>query len=138
MRVIITGSRYMEQADEHLIKYALESLTIPGSYGYHVTDLIVVHGDCPTGCDMLAETRVCPALGVKTEPHLAKWGKYGPKAGMLRNKEMAELGASWCLAFWDGRIYKCGTHDMIVQATEYGIHTKIIPIKKPEHMRAKE
>lgn len=87
-RVLVTGSR--EWADCYTIYRALQRLSEKHS-------IIVVHGDCPTGADHLAE-RAARKLGVPTERHPADWS-LGKKAGPLRNQKMVDLGADLCLAF---------------------------------------
>ena len=48
----------------------------------------------------------------------ADWGKYGKKAGIIRNRAMAEY-ADALLAYWDGK--SSGTRNMIEIARELGL-----------------
>lgn len=90
-RILVTGSRSFPYAD--LIERDLTILAEKWP-----EDTILVHGDCPTGADAIAE-RVWTGLGRKTEKHPADWEKYAKYAGPKRNKEMVELGADLCLAY---------------------------------------
>ena len=67
---------------------------------------VIVHGACPTGADAMARDWVRRGLGrpfsAVEEPHPAIWrpfGIYNPHAGLIRNREMVNLGADLCLAF---------------------------------------
>jgi hypothetical protein len=93
-RVLVTGSR--DWTDEHAIFVALaawwEKLgREPGT--------LLVHGDCPTGADAIAD-RIWRGWGLPVMPRPALWGVWGKKAGPLRNKHMVyDIGANVCLAF---------------------------------------
>ena len=56
--------------------------------------------------------------------HHANWDRYGSRAGVIRNYEMARAGADLCIACWDGT--STGTKNMIDQARKYGIPVEII------------
>lgn len=68
--------------------------------------LTIVHGFCPRGADQFTHLW-CNAtdrggwepLTIVEETHPAEWRKYGKCAGIIRNVEMVELGADFCLAF---------------------------------------
>lgn len=104
-RILVTGSR--DWADPFTIWDALDAkaaLIIPAGYRM----LTIVHGDCPTGADSIAQDwtmfphvfeSVPPLLTVLNEPHPADWAKWHNAAGPKRNKLMVELGADVCLAF---------------------------------------
>lgn len=106
MRVIVCGSR--EWTDREQIADRLFDLP-PGS--------TIVHGGAK-GADRIAHQEG-QKLGHYPEPHPADWEQRGKRAGVLRNEEMAALGADLCLAFWDGR--SRGTADMIDRAEKHGI-----------------
>jgi hypothetical protein len=89
MRILVTGSRDWDD-----IATVLNALIV-ASNGQPVT---VVHGACPTGADKIADD-LCAAFRVPAERHPADWGKYGKRAGFVRNAEMVALGADVCLAF---------------------------------------
>jgi hypothetical protein len=65
--------------------------------------LLLVHGACPKGADMLADRwamrRAADGWRVTVERHPADWGKFGKRAGFVRNSEMARRGADRCEAF---------------------------------------
>ncbi|WP_208023937.1 SLOG family protein [Mycobacterium marinum] len=107
-RILITGSR--EWTDVDRIRSAID-LYRPRGGG----QCIIVHGDCPSGADEIAD-RICRCEGWHVERHPAEWeracdeschhkprirrGKpYCPMAGHLRNQKMVDLGADVCLAF---------------------------------------
>lgn len=75
----------------------------------------VVHGDA-RGADTLAKEwaqRAAIPRRVEVEAHPADWSKHGKRAGPIRNRKMADVGADLCIAFPGGR----GTSDMILKAT---------------------
>ena len=92
-RLLITGSRDWE--DEEAVRFEIAGMTMlhPG--------LVVVHGACPTGADAMA-AKTCRDIGIRQEPHPARWrvtGKLDRSAGFRRNAEMVALGAGTCIAF---------------------------------------
>lgn len=95
-RVLVTGSR--DWSDAVVLSWALTRTAIDPETRLLRPDLVVVHGDCPTGADAMAQS-FCEFLGVPTERHPADWSKYGRGAGPIRNQEMVDLGADLCLAF---------------------------------------
>jgi hypothetical protein len=122
VKVIITGGRNWEGylAADKIIN-VLEGL-------HHLSstldqDLQIVHGDCPTGADAIAD-RWCRRRDIFVHPVPAQWSTYGRAAGPVRNQEMADMGADMCVAFLmpDSR----GTRDMIVKAEAAGILTFVI------------
>jgi hypothetical protein len=111
MRVIVCGSRRWRDRGRIIARLA----DLPG-------DSTVVHGHA-AGADKIAHQEA-QKLGLLVEPHPADWDRYGKRAGIVRNCEMAELDADLCIAFWDGR--SAGTRHMIETATLYGIPVEII------------
>jgi YspA, cpYpsA-related SLOG family len=111
VRVIVCGSRRWRDRD--MIADRLSDLPV---------DSIIVHG-AAGGADSIAHQEA-QKLGLLVEPHPARWEELGKRAGYVRNKEMAELGADLCLAFWDGR--SKGTMHMVDLAEEYGIPFELI------------
>lgn len=67
------------------------------------------------GVDSLGE-RLAQSCGIKLTRFPADWEKYGKKAGMIRNAQMAEY-ADGLIAFWDGK--SPGTNNMINQMKRY-------------------
>lgn len=112
MRIIITGSRHLDDYDlvyRALLRYAGRN------------NVTVVHGGAP-GADTLA-AEIAEGLGFNVESYPADWS-IGKKAGPLRNQHMVDLGAKICLAFptADSR----GTWDCVNRAKDAGIKVKII------------
>ena len=70
--------------------------------------LVFISGGC-RGADMLGE-RYARDNGYEIKRFLADWDKYGPAAGPIRNKEMAQA-ADCVICFWDGK--SAGTKSMI-------------------------
>lgn len=110
-RVIVCGSRTWR--DREIIHDRLSKLP-PGT-------TIVVGG--ALGADTIAEEEAY-VLGHKVELHKAQWSLYGRKAGFVRNSDMADRGASLCIAFWDG--ISTGTQHMIDQAKRRRIPVEVI------------
>lgn len=59
----------------------------------------------------------------------AEWERYGKKAGVLRNEEMAK-NADALVAFWDGQ--SPGTKNMIETAQRYGLQIRVKRYSRPE------
>ena len=102
-RVLVTGSRDWQAIGT--VRGALDEVlwSLPDDQ-----PLVVVHGDCPTGADIMAKvwalTRSTPVCTddyrpVAEEPHPAAWHVHGNAAGPIRNKAMVDKGADVCLAF---------------------------------------
>jgi len=88
-RLLVTGSR--DWSNEATIYAALDSFAEHGRP-------TLVHGAC-RGADTIAAD-YWTSLGLTTEPHPANWTRYGRRrAGVIRNQQMVQLGADWCLAF---------------------------------------
>lgn len=115
MRVIVCGTRRWH--DRYLISDRLYELAManPG-------EITIIHG-AARGADRIAGEEAQKA-GLLVEPHPADWDRHGKAAGLIRNREMAELGADLCLAFWDGR--STGTKHMIDEARKAGIPVEVI------------
>lgn len=108
-RIIVTGGR--DYTDKETIERVLAQLP---------HDSVIVHGAAP-GADTLAHL-AAKRLGLKVEPHPAKWKQHGKRAGILRNREMLGAGADAVIAFPGGN----GTADMKRIAEEAGIHVSEI------------
>jgi hypothetical protein len=85
------------------------------------TELVVIHGGCPTGADRAAHDWTKERPGVQEEIFQADWNRYGKMAGPFRNTMMADSGADLVLAFWDGK--SRGTENMIRKARERNLST---------------
>lgn len=88
MRILVTGSR--DWTDAQRIADVLATVK-PGP-------VTLVSGACPTGADAMAE-RYAERRGWTVERHPAEWNKWGRRAGYVRNRQMVDLGADYCVAF---------------------------------------
>lgn len=112
-RILVTGSRDWE--DYNTVARQL-AIAFADAWEKGYAKVIVVHGDCPSGADAMAQEFVNKVQGaihslqIKAERHPAKWyehdenchhqpSKSCPAAGPRRNKQMVDLGADICLAF---------------------------------------
>lgn len=117
-RILITGSRDWD--DRRAIADAL--LDLNDWYPIDWDEVVIVHGDCPTGADKLADDWA-KSYDIKRERHPANWGLHGKAAGPLRNKKMVDLGADLVLAFPKGK--SKGTRNCIKLAEEAGLTVKV-------------
>ena len=109
MRVIVCGGR--DYTDGTTVARVLSALDL--------SDAVVVVGvdpQRPRGADGLAYSW-CQTYDVTVEPHPADWHRYGPGAGPIRNRAMADAGAHLVIAFPGGR----GTADMVGRARSAGV-----------------
>lgn len=116
--MIVCGSRRWHRRD--VIADRLHELVV--ERGWRFPDPVIVHG-AARGADRLAAEEAGKA-GLLVEAHPADWERYGKRAGLVRNEEMAALGADLCIAFWDG--LSTGTRDMLDRAAKHGIPTEIV------------
>ncbi len=110
-RIIVAGGR--DFFDEFLMALALERRIAIGDE--------IVNGMCPNGADALARDYAKEG-GHPLKKFPADWDKHGPRAGPLRNYQMAEY-ADVLIAFWDGR--SAGTKDMIRKAMSKGLEVHV-------------
>lgn len=113
MKTIIAGSRE-GVLPEHLLDALLE-----------VTwqiDEVVCGG--ARGADELGRAWA-KVEGIPCEIFAAEWDKYGKRAGMVRNRQMALYGDA-LIALWDGT--SKGTHNMIAEARARDLPVVIIYI----------
>lgn len=115
MRILITGSR--NWADEKVIEEAISTYTL----GRLIKKVVVVHGDCPTGADAMAD-KIAKQMGFRVEVYPADWNKHGRAAGPIRNQQMVDLGADICLAFVNPE--SRGTKHCMQRAKAGGIEVK--------------
>ncbi len=95
MRILVTGSRGWGDRD------AIDSALYGAWAEFHGAEgpIVLVHGDCPTGADAIADYLWrARSGGEPVEAHPADWS-IGRKAGPERNAHMVSLGANLCLAF---------------------------------------
>jgi len=120
MKVLITGSRTW--TDKEAIRRELMKLPI-GS--------ILVHGDCKTGADAIAES-LSIELGFETRKYPADWDTHGKKAGpirngsMLRKEHMSGDPIAFGLAFTENLRRSRGTADMVTKARARGVRMEVI------------
>jgi hypothetical protein len=110
-RIIVCGSRRWQDRD----RIADRLFDCP-------TDTTIVHGNA-RGADRIAHQEA-QKLGLLVESHPADWERHGKRAGVIRNEEMADLGAELCIAFWDGS--SKGTEHMISAARMRGIPVETV------------
>jgi hypothetical protein len=110
LRVCIAGSRDFRRLE--YIRSVVCGLP-PGT--------TVVHGGAH-GVDREAD-RVALGIGYPVEVHLARWDKFGRKAGPMRNREMVP-SCDFLYAFWDGS--SRGTANAIQVAKKAGIPYEVI------------
>lgn len=115
-RIIVCGSR--RWIDREIIADRLQRLADADRFSAPV----IVHGSA-RGADSIADEEARKA-GFGTEPHPARWDVHGKRAGLIRNEEMASLGADLCIAFWDGA--SVGTLHMVTMARRRGIPVEIV------------
>jgi hypothetical protein len=89
-RLLITGSRSWNDIDA--IKREFD--VVAQHEGANVTLVSGTAGGADSMCEYVASL-----LGWVIERHPADWNTHGKKAGFVRNREMVELGADFCLAF---------------------------------------
>lgn len=110
MITIIAGSRNIW--DYNKVKAAVKNS------GF---DIDTVVSGTAGGVDRLGE-RWAKDNDIDVKRFPAEWGKYGKRAGYLRNKKMAEI-ADALVAIWDGK--SKGTKHMINIAEEKGLKVYI-------------
>ena len=94
-RLLVTGSRIWH--DIPAIEQALAVIL-----DRHPEGVLLVHGACPRGADVIAAAYAAGTPGYRIEAHPADWRRYGRAAGYRRNAEMIALGAGGCAAFIRG------------------------------------
>lgn len=100
MKVIIAGSRSFDD-------YDLLSSFVKKVIDVHLVSGIISGG--AKGADKLGE-RFATDNNITIHTIIPDWKKYGKRAGILRNKDMGDLG-DLLVAFWDGE--SKGTKHMI-------------------------
>ena len=117
VNVIVAGGRDFE--NYNLIESELDKL-----FGDN-QDVTVISGKA-LGADTLGE-QYATSKGFKIDEYPANWKKYGKRAGMVRNKQMAD-NANMLVAFWDGK--SKGTGNMIKEARKKKLKVKVVRTDK--------
>jgi hypothetical protein len=122
-RVICTGSRDWEGAwATERIGEVLQSVwAMTTTLG---VQLVLRHGDCPTGADAIVDRWGRRRSGVAVETYQANW-TLGRSAGPRRNQDMVNDGAEMCIGFH--RNNSLGTWDCLQRAIADNIPTFVIP-----------
>ncbi len=116
-RIIIAGTRDFN--DYELLKKTCDRYLAGKAESGE--EIVIVSGGAP-GADALG-ARYARERGLRVLHYPAQWGKYGRKAGPMRNTEMAE-NADALLAFWDGK--SRGTGNMIQKAEKRGLKVEVV------------
>lgn len=113
IRVLICGDRDWQYPDD--IDAFVKSLP---------KDTVIIEGEC-RGADI--QSRISAIKhGLEVERYPAKWSKYGMGAGVIRNREMIDMGKpDLVVAFHDDLSKSRGTLNMITQAMGEGIPIKV-------------
>ncbi len=116
-KIAVIGSRSFNNYE--LLKDTLDK------YDYFDGIDFIISGGAK-GADKLAE-RYAKENGIKIKIFKPEWGKYGKKAGIIRNKKIVEE-ADIVLAFWDGK--SKGTEFTINYANKLGKEMEVIIIRE--------
>ena len=109
MRTIIAGSRGI--TDPNVVFTAIALAMVDG-----IVPSVIISGGA-RGVDALGEQWAMSA-GIPVEVYPAEWGKYGNKAGTMRNVHMGNI-ATALIAVWDGK--SPGTKHMIDFARRHNL-----------------
>lgn len=108
MRVIIAGSRHFDpQWSISLVSEAIQES------GFEITE--VIHG-AARGIDLAADSVCRGHYPIRVFP--AEWGKFGNRAGPIRNAQMADVADALILV-WDGA--SRGSKNMLETARRKGL-----------------
>ena len=119
MRIIVAGSRNFN--DYKLLQEKLDHIL------QNVESPEIVSGHA-RGTDQLGE-RYAVANGMVYHVFPAQWRKYGRRAGLIRNQQMADF-ADALIAFYPENRESRGTADMIDKARQKGLSVRVIYIKE--------
>lgn len=110
MRVLITGGRDYKNR-QRFNRYL-------DQFHWKNTIDLIIHGDCPTGADTLANDWAT-VNRVDCLPIAADWKKHGKSAGPIRNRLLVDEGHPDVVIAFPGNT---GTRDMITYARTKNIH----------------
>lgn len=119
-RIIIAGGRDFL---DYLRMYTEMNVIIQNIHD----DMEIISG-CTKGADTLG-MRYAAAMKIPCIKFPADWDKFGKRAGLIRNEEMAKYSISdnskgVLVAFWNGE--SRGTASMIKLAEKYGLEIHVI------------
>ena len=119
--LLVVGSRTVTDYD--FVKEKIDQATAPYRNSH---EILIVSGGAD-GADSLAE-RYARENGLSMKVMKADWGKYGKRAGYIRNEQMHRFIAGYsrrgCLAFWDGK--SRGTQHSFSLAEKFSNPIKVI------------
>ena len=113
MKTIIAGSRTFTE-------YTIVQQTL-SSLDWTITEVVSGHA---RGADHLGE-RWATEEKIPYVVFAAEWNRYGKRAGLLRNKKMAQY-AKAAVIFWDGS--SKGSQHMIRLAHQYQLIYKVVRV----------
>jgi len=113
MKLAIIGSRTFN--DYKLLQEILEQ---------HKSKITLVVSGAAKGADSLGE-KWALENNIQTLIFPAEWGKYGKRAGYIRNEDIIK-NCDYCIAFWDGE--SKGTKHSISLCKKYSKPCQIIKI----------
>lgn len=120
MRLIISGSR--KGISEEYFLNVVRNHHWFRTFPLDDPESELLFGDAEDGVDKYALT-YAQVNRLKYQTFPALWSVYGPtRAGVLRNREMAELGTH-LLAIWNGS--STGTKNMIQEAIARGLAVQV-------------
>lgn len=114
IKVVVFGSRGFNNYS--LLKTRLDY------YLQNFEEEIVVVSGTANGADLLGE-RYAEEHGYQIERYPANWREYGKRAGMIRNRIMAEV-SDCAIGFWDGE--SRGTKGMIDICKDLNIPLRVV------------
>lgn len=128
IRILFTGHGDHSRQDLvwNAIHYFMSNIT-DKSYSKYV----FIHGDCPNryldgmSVDQIANT-YAEQHGIKVEKFAPNFDVYGEDAYRVRNQQMVDSGAHFCLAFPDGE--SPGTWQTVAMARKAKIHTRVFEL----------
>lgn len=107
-RVLVCGGRSYDDRDNVFV--VLDALNSEHQFS------LVIHGGAK-GADFLAGEWAA-VRRVPAQVFAAEWGRYGNRAGPIRNRQMLVVGKPDLLVAFPGDL---GTENMMVQADRYGV-----------------
>ena len=117
--VIICGSR--DYTDYEKLRKACDFYL---SKKMQAGENVVIISGGARGADSLGE-RYARERGLECKIFPADWNEYGKKAGMIRNRKMAEI-ANACIAFPYAYSENRGTNNMIILAKQMNLLVRVV------------